>query len=176
MYLIVGLGNPTRKYEKTRHNIGFDVMDALAEKYDIEMNQKKEKAICGTGYMEGQKVLLAKPQTFMNLSGESIQEAVRFSGADPETEFLVVYDDVSLPPGQLRIRYHTGLSHLLGRNFLDIDRPGCSVNSPVGHGFSRTAVRLGKIHHAVTDLTDPHCNDSADNTQGISAKSVAFIR
>lgn len=77
MYLIVGLGNPTKKYEKTRHNIGFDVMDALAEKYDIEMNIKKDKAICGSGYIEGQKVILAKPQTFMNLSGDSV------SGADP---------------------------------------------------------------------------------------------
>lgn len=72
MYVIAGLGNPTKQYEKTRHNIGFDVIDALAEKYNITMNEKKHKAICGKGMIAGQKVMLVKPQTFMNLSGESV--------------------------------------------------------------------------------------------------------
>lgn len=118
MYLIVGLGNPTRKYEKTRHNIGFDVMDALAEKYDIEMNQKKEKAICGTGYMEGQKVLLAKPQTFMNLSGESVRAAADFYKIPPD-HIIVIYDDISLDVGHLRIRTkgsaggHNGIKNII---------------------------------------------------------------
>ena len=83
------------------------------------MKLKRHRAVCGTGMIEGTRVLLMKPQTFMNLSGESIQEAVRFSGADPETEFLVVYDDVSLPPGQLRIRKkgsaggHNGIKNII---------------------------------------------------------------
>ncbi len=72
MFIIAGLGNPTRQYEKTRHNVGFDVIDLLAEKYNIKVNEKKHRALCGTGILEGQKVLLVKPQTFMNLSGESI--------------------------------------------------------------------------------------------------------
>ena len=104
MYVIAGLGNPGSKYEKTRHNMGFRVIDLLAEKYHIDMNTKKHKAICGTGVIEGVKVLLVKPQTFMNLSGESIREAVDFYKVDPETEFLVIYDDISLAPGHLRIR------------------------------------------------------------------------
>ena len=104
MYIIAGLGNPTKKYENTRHNIGFDVIDYIAEKYNIPMNQQKHKAICGSGYIEGQKVLLLKPQTFMNLSGTSVREAVDFYKVDPTAEFVVIYDDINLEPGQLRIR------------------------------------------------------------------------
>ena len=86
MYIIAGLGNPGKKYEHTRHNVGFDVMDVLAEKYNIRMDEKKYKAICGKGMIGSEKVVLVKPQTFMNLSGESIREAVDFYKIDPETE------------------------------------------------------------------------------------------
>ena len=119
MYVIAGLGNPGSKYEKTRHNVGFQVIDRLASKYHIDMNTKKHKAICGTGVIEGVKVLLVKPQTFMNLSGESIREAVNFYKVDPETEFLVIYDDISLAPGHLRIRKkgsaggHNGIKNII---------------------------------------------------------------
>lgn len=119
MYIIAGLGNPGGKYEKTKHNMGFQVIDLLADKYHIEMNQKKHKAICGTGIIEGVKVLLLKPQTFMNLSGESIRDAVDFYKIDPETEFIVIYDDISLPPGHLRIRKkgsaggHNGIKNII---------------------------------------------------------------
>ncbi len=125
MYLIVGLGNPTKKYEKTRHNIGFDVMDALAEKYDIEMNIKKDKAICGSGYIEGQKVILAKPQTFMNLSGDSVSALIRFYKLNPAEELIVVYDDISLEPGNLRIRKkgsaggHNGMKDIIAKTGTD---------------------------------------------------------
>ena len=84
MYLIIGLGNPTKQYEKTRHNIGFDVIDALAEKYNISVTEKKHKALFGKGIIEGQKVVLAKPQTFMNLSGESVVELLNYYKMDPE--------------------------------------------------------------------------------------------
>lgn len=104
MYIIAGLGNPGKKYEKTRHNTGFQVLDRLADRYGIAVEQKKHKALCGTGMVEGRKVLLMKPQTYMNLSGESIREAVEFYRVDPECELLVIYDDISLEPGQLRIR------------------------------------------------------------------------
>ena len=119
MYIIAGLGNPGGKYEKTKHNMGFQVIDLLADKYHIEMNQKKHKAICGTGVIEGVKVLLLKPQTFMNLSGESIRDAVDFYKIDPETELIVIYDDISLAPGHLRIRKkgsaggHTGIKNII---------------------------------------------------------------
>ena len=119
MYIIAGLGNPGGKYEKTKHNMGFQVIDLLADKYHIEMNQKKHKAICGTGVIEGVKVLLLKPKTFMNLSGESIRDAVDFYKIDPETELIVIYDDISLAPGHLRIRKkgsaggHNGIKNII---------------------------------------------------------------
>ena len=119
MYIIAGLGNPTKKYEHTRHNVGFDVMERIAGKYNIEMNQKKHKAVCGTGYIGGQKVLLMKPQTFMNLSGTSVREAVEFYKLDPEEALIVIYDDVNLEPGSIRIRKkgsaggHNGIKDLI---------------------------------------------------------------
>ena len=118
MYLIAGLGNPTREYEKTRHNVGFSVIDVLADKYNIDVSDRKHKALCGKGVIEGEKVLLLKPQTFMNLSGESIREAVDYYKIDPE-DIIVIYDDISLDVGQIRIRKkgsaggHNGLKNII---------------------------------------------------------------
>ena len=119
MFLIVGLGNPTKQYEKTRHNIGFDVIDALAEKYNISVSEKKHKALCGKGVIDGVKVVLAKPQTFMNLSGESVAELLNYYKLDPETEMIVIFDDISLAPGNIRIRKkgsaggHNGIKNII---------------------------------------------------------------
>ena len=119
MFIIAGLGNPTRQYEGTRHNIGFDVMDALAEKYNISISEKKHKALCGKGVIEGEKVLLVKPQTYMNLSGESIAEILNYYKADAEEDFLVIFDDISLAPGNIRIRKkgsaggHNGIKNII---------------------------------------------------------------
>lgn len=119
MFVIAGLGNPTKKYEKTRHNIGFDTIDYLAEKYGIAVDTKKHKALVGTGVIEGTKVLLVKPQTFMNLSGESIREVLDFYKLDPEEDFLVIFDDISLEPGNIRIRKkgsaggHNGIKNII---------------------------------------------------------------
>ena len=125
MYLIVGLGNPTTKYAKTRHNAGFDVIDAIADKYGIELNLRKGNAFCGTGYIEGQKVMLAKPQTFMNLSGDSVSAVVNFYKLDPTQELIVVFDDISLAPGNLRIRKkgsaggHNGIKDIIAKTGTD---------------------------------------------------------
>jgi PTH1 family peptidyl-tRNA hydrolase len=119
MFIIAGLGNPDKKYEHTRHNVGFDVIDALAEKYHIEIKEKKHQALCGSGWISGQKVLLLKPQTYMNLSGESIQSALNFYKLDPESELLVIYDDISLAPGRIRVRAkgsaggHNGIKNII---------------------------------------------------------------
>ena len=104
MFVIVGLGNPTAQYEGTRHNAGFDVIDVLAEKYNISVDARKGRAFCGKGVIAGQKVLLVKPQTYMNLSGESVGGIVNYYKIDPESDLLVIYDDISLDVGQLRIR------------------------------------------------------------------------
>ena len=94
MYIIAGLGNPGKQYAQTRHNVGFDTIDILADKYNISVDTKKHKALCGKGMIEGQKVVLAKPQTFMNLSGESVRELVDFYKIDPEEELIVIYNGI----------------------------------------------------------------------------------
>ena len=104
MYIIVGLGNPTDQYAGTRHNVGFDVIDKLADEYNISVETRKGRAFVGSGMIAGRKVLLVKPQTYMNLSGESVRSLVDFYKIDVESELLVIYDDVSLDVGQLRIR------------------------------------------------------------------------
>lgn len=119
MYLIVGLGNPGREYENTRHNIGFQTLDKLAEASGIEVLEKKHKAMIGKGVIDGQKVILAKPQTYMNLSGESVRELTSYYKVDESAELIVISDDISLPPGQLRIRKkgsaggHNGLKNII---------------------------------------------------------------
>lgn len=118
MYIIAGLGNPTKEYDKTRHNVGFAVIDELADRYNIEVGERKHRAYCGKGIIEGQKVLLMKPQTFMNLSGESLRSALDYYKMDPES-LIVIYDDISLDPGQLRIRLkgsaggHNGIKNII---------------------------------------------------------------
>lgn len=103
MYLIVGLGNPESDYSRTRHNMGFDVINKLAEKFDIKVNKSKFKALYGTGTISGEKVVLVKPQTYMNLSGDAVQEFVNFYKINPD-ELLVIYDDIDTTPGKIRIR------------------------------------------------------------------------
>ena len=130
MFVIVGLGNPDKRYEKTRHNIGFDVIDALADQYNIVVKEKKHKALCGTGAIEGRKVLLVKPQTYMNLSGESVAEVMQFYKIDPESEMLIIFDDISLAPGNIRVRKkgsaggHNGIKSIIAhtgtQNFMRI--------------------------------------------------------
>lgn len=103
MYIIAGLGNPSKEYEKTRHNAGFEAIDRLADQLNIQVKERKHKALCGKAMIDGEKVLLLKPQTFMNLSGESIRDAADFYKVDPQ-HIIVIYDDISLDVGQLRVR------------------------------------------------------------------------
>lgn len=104
MYIVVGLGNPSKEYENTRHNIGFDALDYLINEYDIPYSGTKHRAMYGSGVIDATKVVLAKPLTYMNLSGEAVRSLVDFYKIDPENELIVIYDDVSLEPGKIRIR------------------------------------------------------------------------
>lgn len=119
MYIVVGLGNPDRKYQNTRHNIGFDVIDVIADKNHITVGERKHKALIGKGFVGGQKVILVKPQTYMNLSGESVREVIDFYKVDEKNELIVISDDVSLDVGQIRIRKkgsaggHNGLKNII---------------------------------------------------------------
>lgn len=118
MYLIAGLGNPSKTYEGTRHNIGFTMIDAIGKKYDIDVTTKKHKAFVGRGIIDGMRVILAKPQTYMNLSGESVREIADFYKIEPEN-IIIIYDDISLDVGQLRIRKkgsaggHNGIKNII---------------------------------------------------------------
>ena len=119
MFIIAGLGNPTKQYEGTRHNVGFEVIDRISEKYNIDVDAKKHRALIGNGIIQGQKVILAKPQTYMNLSGESVRSLLDYYKVDEEHELIVIYDDISLDVGQLRIRAkgsaggHNGMKNII---------------------------------------------------------------
>lgn len=103
MYIIVGLGNPGKEYENTRHNCGFMVIDRLADELNIKINKQKHKALIGEGKVDDKRVLLAKPQTYMNLSGESILEIMKFYKEDMEN-LIVIFDDIDIPLGKIRIK------------------------------------------------------------------------
>lgn len=130
MFIIVGLGNPSQKYKGTKHNVGFDAIDEIADKNGIKVNISKHKALCGQGIIGGRKVLLIKPMTYMNLSGESVRSVVDFYKAEFEKECVVIYDDTSLEVGAIRIRKkgsaggHNGIksiiSHLGTQDFVRI--------------------------------------------------------
>ena len=104
MYIIAGLGNPGKQYEETRHNIGWQVIDELAGKYNIRVTESKFKGLIGKGMIGGEKVVLVKPLTFMNLSGECIREVTNFYKIDETPQLIVVADDISLDVGQIRMR------------------------------------------------------------------------
>ena len=107
MYLIVGLGNPEQDYSNTRHNMGFNTINKIAKQYNIEIKQKKFKGLYGKGIIENEKVILLKPQTYMNLSGESIKEVVDFYKIEP-SKIIVIYDDIDIMPGIIKIRKKGG--------------------------------------------------------------------
>ena len=119
MFLIAGLGNPGMKYDGTRHNMGFDVITELIDRHHIPPGGTAMKALFGKGRIEGEPVILIKPLTYMNLSGEAIQQFVHYYKIDPAKELIVIYDDIDLEPGQIRIREkgsagsHNGMKSIL---------------------------------------------------------------
>ncbi|MCM1120194.1 MAG: aminoacyl-tRNA hydrolase [bacterium] len=168
MYIVAGLGNPGREYENTRHNVGFCVIDELAKKYQIAMLERKHRAVIGRGYIDGQRVILLKPLTYMNLSGESIREAVNYYKVDESSQLVVISDDISLDVGQLRIRKkgsaggHNGLKNIIGQlgheNFIRI-RMGVS-DKPQGYDL-RDYV-LGHFTDGEKEALRESCEKAAD--------------
>ncbi len=168
MYIIVGLGNPGKKYENTRHNVGFVCIDMLAAEYNISVLECKHKAMLGKGYIEGQKVVLVKPQTFMNLSGESVRSVLDFYKADPESELIIIYDDISLAPGALRIRKkgsaggHNGIKSILQHLDNDIFK---RIKIGVGEkpaGYDLADYVLGHFSPAESKEVSEACKKAAD--------------
>jgi PTH1 family peptidyl-tRNA hydrolase len=142
MYIIAGLGNPGKKYENTRHNIGFITLDYLAERHDIKINKIKHKALVGEGRIAGQKVLLVEPQTYMNLSGESLREVMDYYKVDIE-DMIVIYDDIDLEAGAVRIRKKGGPGTHNGMR---------SIVQHLGTDFPRIRMGIGKDRRG--DLVD----------------------
>lgn len=167
MKIIVGLGNPTKEYEGTRHNVGFAAVDKIALECLIPMKTKKHKAICGMGMMGSEKVILVKPQTYMNLSGESVGAVASYYQVDP-ADIIILFDDISLPVGQIRIRKkgsaggHNGMksiiSHLGTNEFPRLKigvgekRPGQDLADHVLSRFPK------KDLEAVEDSIDRTCD------------------
>ncbi len=145
MKIIVGLGNPTNQYRGTRHNIGYMALDKIALANGITLNQHRHKALTGNGFVGGRRVMLMKPLTFMNLSGESVRAAADFYKIGPE-DILIIYDDISLEPGKLRIRKkgsaggHNGIKSI--------------IRHLGGDNFPRIRVGIGGERHPDMDLAD----------------------
>ena len=138
MYIIVGLGNPEPEYSNTRHNMGFDTINKIAKKYNIEFSKTKFKGIYGTGTIEGEKVILLKPQTFMNLSGESIKEIIDFYKLNTDN-LIIIYDDIDIEPGIIKLRKTGGPGTQNGMK---------SVIKEIGtEKFPRVRVGIGKPEH-----------------------------
>lgn len=138
MYLIVGLGNPEEEYSKTRHNMGFHTINKIAEKYNITVSRNKFEGLYGDGVIEGEKVMLLKPQTYMNLSGKSIIQFVDFYKLDME-QIIVVYDDIDIEPGMIKIRKkggpgtHNGMKSVVHElNSDEFPRVRVGIGSPEG--------------------------------------------
>ena len=144
MFIIAGLGNPGKKYENTRHNMGFLTIDLLAEEYDIKVDKLKFKSLVGEGRIAGQRVLLMKPQTYMNLSGEAVGAAARFYKIPPEN-VIIIYDDVSMAVGKMRIRLKGSAG---GHNGIK------SIISHMGDTFPRIKLGVGEKPHPEYDLAD----------------------
>lgn len=145
MYIIAGLGNPEIQYGETRHNVGFKALDVLAAQLNINISKKKFRAFIGEGSINGEKIVLVKPQTYMNLSGESIYEAVKWHKI-PLSNLIIIYDDVDLPVGKLRIKAEGGPgTHNGMRSVVD-----CLETEE----FPRIRIGIGVPSHEGYDLAD----------------------
>lgn len=176
MYLIVGLGNPGSQYEKTRHNVGFDVIDLMAAKYKISISRIKFKGVYGEGNIGGEKVILLKPQTYMNASGESVGQISKFYKI-PKENIIIIYDDMSLELGRIRIRAkgsaggHNGIkniiAHLSSEEFprikIGVGHPkGDWVNHVLGKFSLEEQEKLQKTYEAVLSTVESIIEDGID--------------
>lgn len=168
MYLIVGLGNPGQKYERTKHNVGFDVITSLADKWNIPQSGTAMKGMYGKGFIEGQRVILVKPMTYMNLSGEAVRAYADYYRIDPESELIVIYDDIALDPGRIRIRKkgsaggHNGMKNIIGALGTD-----CFTRVRVGigakpSGWDLANYVLAPFGSRERELTDEAIRDAAE--------------
>ena len=162
MYLIVGLGNPEPEYSKTRHNMGFDVINKLSNKYEINVNKSKWKGLVGTGIIENEKVILLKPQTFMNLSGESIREVMYFYNLENK-DIIIIYDDMDIEKGEIKVRKTGGPGSHNGMKSVIENLPN--------NRFKRVRVGIGKPENK-SDMINYVIGKVSDEEQEILDKGT----
>ncbi len=179
MYLIAGLGNPDKKYEATRHNIGFETIDLLCRKTGINLTKLKFKAVWGDGIIGGEKVIIAKPQTYMNLSGESIRDIASFYKIPPEN-IIIVCDDINIPLGNIRIRPkgsdggHNGLKSIIYQLASDqFVRIRMGVGAPKGEHYNLADYVLGKFSKEEIEVLTPTANRVTEAIETIIKNDVA---
>ena len=173
MFIISGLGNPGLKYAGTKHNVGFDTVDILSDRFGIPLDFEKHRAVCGKGLIEGERVLLVKPLTFMNLSGEAVRDIISYYKADPAEDLIVISDDIDLSPGRIRVRPkgsaggHNGLKNIISE--LNTD------------SFSRGRIGVGAKPHNwdladwVLSRFDEDARDAVDAAEIRAANAVVCI-
>jgi len=186
MKIIVGLGNPGLGYLNTRHNAGFAVVDLLANAYKIKVNEWKYEAYLGRGHVAGEAVILVKPQTYMNLSGRAVRQALRGLGAGP-SDLLVVHDDLDLPLGRLRLRLqggpggHNGIKSIISAlEAEDFARLRFGIGRPPA-GVDAAGYVLEEFSPAEQDLFDQATDKAVDAirsilTEGLTAAMNRFNR
>lgn len=189
MFAIIGLGNPGKEYENTRHNAGFNSVDAIAKKYNIDISKSEFKSKIGQGYIDGQKVLLVKPQTYMNNSGEAVREVVDFYKLDSTEEIIIIYDDISLDVGMIRVRDkgsaggHNGIksiiAHLGSEEFLrirvgvgDKGENGDLVKHVLGTFKGEDEATIKESYEKAVDAATLILNDNLEKAMNIYNKKV----
>lgn len=173
MYLIVGLGNPEQEYAETRHNMGFNVINKISKEYKIDLSKTKFKGLYGTGEIEGEKVILLKPQTYMNLSGESIREFIRFYKIDI-SKLIIIYDDIDTEPGKIRIRKtgsagtHNGMKSV-------IENIGNTSFARIRVGIGMPEHKNDLINYVIGKITNPETKQILDDGAEKGKKALIEI-
>ncbi len=180
MYIIAGLGNPGARYVNTRHNVGFDVADTLCAKFDIKLGKSKFNAQYGEGRIGGERVVVAKPQTFMNLSGEAVLALISWYKCE-NSEIIIVYDDISLPVGKIRVRPkgsaggHNGIiSVILNLGSDEIPRVKIGVGAPPNPDYDLADYVLGKFRREEIEALVPSAVRAVEAVEEIITHGCAF--
>lgn len=168
MYLIVGLGNPENEYARTRHNMGFDAINKIADKFNIEMNRTKFNSIYGNGNINGEKVILVKPQTYMNLSGQAVREFVNFYKVEKE-ELIVLYDDMDIDKGIIKIRKKGGAGSHNGMKSV-VQELGTTDFPRIRIGIGEPEFKSDAINYVIGHVSD---EEYEVLQKGIDTASVA---
>ena len=177
MYLIIGLGNPEEEYSKTRHNMGFNAINKIAEKYEIEMKKTKFNGIYGSGNIEGEKVILIKPQTYMNLSGKCVKEFLEFYKIEKE-KMIIIYDDMDVEPGKIKIRKqgsagsHNGMKSIISEiQTQEFPRIRIGIGRPI-HENDKINYVIGNIPEEEMEKLEEGIEKAKEATIDILAKGI----